>query len=39
VPASRGHDDLVISAALTATLDDHDWRPRRAIGHAGDDDF
>jgi hypothetical protein len=39
VPASRGHDDLVISAALTATLDDHDWRPRRAIGHAGYDDF
>jgi hypothetical protein len=39
VPASRGHDDLVISAALTATLDGHDWRPRRAIGHAGDNDF
>lgn len=34
VPATRGHDDLVISAALSAALDDIDWRPRRAIGHA-----
>lgn len=32
VPAGQGHDDLVISAALTATLDDLDWRPRRAVG-------
>jgi hypothetical protein len=32
VPAARGHDDLVISAALTAALDDVDWRPRRAVG-------
>jgi hypothetical protein len=39
VPTSRGHDDLLMSAALTATLDDHDWRPRRAIGHTGYDDF
>jgi hypothetical protein len=38
-PPSRGHDDLVISAALTATLDDQDWRPRRAVGHAGYNDF
>ncbi|MGH2532159.1 MAG: hypothetical protein ACRDJW_07595 [Thermomicrobiales bacterium] len=38
VPASRGHDDLVISAALTATLDDIDWRPRRAIGHVRTED-
>jgi hypothetical protein len=32
VPAARGHDDLVISAALTAVLDEVDWRPRRAVG-------
>ncbi|HEV2106630.1 MAG TPA: hypothetical protein VGR16_00045 [Thermomicrobiales bacterium] len=32
VPAGRGHDDLMISAALAATLDTFDWRPRRAIG-------
>ncbi len=32
VPASRGHDDLVISAALTAVLDRIDWRPRLARG-------
>lgn len=32
VPAARGHDDLVISAALTAVLDGVDWRPRRAVG-------
>jgi hypothetical protein len=38
VPASRGHDDLVISAALTAALDDLDWRPRRAIGHPRTED-
>ncbi|MGH2562055.1 MAG: hypothetical protein ACRDJH_23600 [Thermomicrobiales bacterium] len=38
VPASRGHDDLVISAALTAALDDIDWRPRRAIGHTRTED-
>ena len=35
VPAGRGHDDLVISAALAATLDTIDWRPRRAIGSPG----
>ena len=34
VPSGRGHDDLVISAALAATLDTIDWRPRRAIGTA-----
>jgi hypothetical protein len=32
VPAARGHDDLVISAALTAVLDEVDWRSRMAIG-------
>ena len=32
VPASRGHDDLVMSAALTAALDRIDWRPRLARG-------
>jgi hypothetical protein len=32
VPAARGHDDLVVSAALTAVLDDVDWRPRTAVG-------
>lgn len=32
VPASRGHDDLLISAALTARLDQIDWRPRTARG-------
>jgi hypothetical protein len=32
VPAGRGHDDLLISAALTARLDEIDWRPRIARG-------
>jgi len=32
VPTSRGHDDLVMSAALTAVLDRIDWRPRLARG-------
>jgi hypothetical protein len=32
VPAGRGHDDLVMSAALVATLDGVDWRPRVARG-------
>lgn len=32
VPAGRGHDDLMISTALVATLDSIDWRPRRAVG-------
>ena len=32
VPPARGHDDLVVSAALAATLDDADWRPRTARG-------
>jgi hypothetical protein len=35
VPPSRGHDDLLISTALTARLDEIDWRPRTARGHAG----
>jgi hypothetical protein len=32
VPASRGHDDLLISVALAARLDLIDWRPRVARG-------
>jgi len=32
VPPGRGHDDLVVSAALTATLDGLDWRSRTARG-------
>lgn len=32
VPQGRGHDDLVVSAALTAVLDGIDWRARRAVG-------
>jgi hypothetical protein len=32
VPASRGHDDLLISTALTARLDEIDWRERTALG-------
>jgi hypothetical protein len=35
VPAGRGHDDLLISAALTARLDQIDWRPRMARGLGG----
>ena len=29
------HDDLVISAALSAVLDTVDWNPRRAVGRMG----
>lgn len=32
VPESAGHDDLVLSAALTAALDTVDLRPRIAVG-------
>jgi hypothetical protein len=32
VPASRGHDDLLISVAMAARLDEIDWRPRLARG-------
>jgi hypothetical protein len=32
VPASRGHDDLLISIALTARLNALDWRDRMARG-------
>jgi hypothetical protein len=35
VPSSRGHDDLLISTALTARLDAIDWRDRTARGDAG----
>jgi len=36
VPPGRGHDDLVMSAALTAVLDGFDWRDRLARGVASD---
>jgi hypothetical protein len=32
VPASSGHDDLLISTALTTRLDEIDWRDRTARG-------
>jgi len=32
VPPSRGHDDLLISTALTSRLDEIDWRDRTARG-------
>lgn len=32
VPDARLHDDLLLSAALVAVLDEQDWRPRRAVG-------
>jgi len=32
VPDPALHDDLVMSAALVGTLEDLDWRPRRAVG-------
>jgi hypothetical protein len=35
VPSARGHDDLVMSAALAAVLDGLDWRPRVAKGVSG----
>lgn len=34
VPANRGHDDLLISTALTARLDKINWRERVARGSA-----
>src|SRR6185369_17538697 len=37
VPPRRGHDDLLISAALCSRLNALDWRPRVARGSAGDD--
>jgi hypothetical protein len=37
VPANLGHDDLLISAALTARLDEIDWRPRMARGGSADE--
>ncbi|HUS14980.1 MAG TPA: hypothetical protein VM536_08165 [Chloroflexia bacterium] len=30
VPPAKGHDDLLVSAALVGALDTHDWRPRAA---------
>jgi hypothetical protein len=35
VPPSRGHDDLLISTALTARLDEIGWRDRMARGTSG----
>jgi hypothetical protein len=35
VPARDGHDDLVVSAALCAALDQLDHRPRIARGSSG----
>jgi hypothetical protein len=32
MPVSRGHNDVLISAALTARLDAIDWRHRTAKG-------
>jgi hypothetical protein len=32
VPEAKGHDDLLISAALVGALDDRDWRPQVAVG-------
>jgi hypothetical protein len=32
VPDPRVHDDLLLSAALVAVLDEQDWRPREAKG-------
>jgi hypothetical protein len=32
MPASRGHDDVLISTALTARLDEIDWWDRMARG-------
>ena len=38
VPSAKGHDDLVMSAALSAVLDELDWRPR-VFGSRVRDDF
>ena len=32
VPDPKVHDDLLLSAALVAVLDEQDWRPREAMG-------
>jgi hypothetical protein len=36
VPSGRGHDDLVMSAALVTALEGVDWRSRVAKGVMGD---
>jgi hypothetical protein len=36
VPDPALHDDLVMSAALVAVLDEQDWRPRKAVGGGGE---
>lgn len=37
VPETRGHDDLLVSAALVGALDSRDWRPRIATGRTRND--
>jgi hypothetical protein len=32
VPDPRVHDVMLLSSALVTVLDEHDWRPREAIG-------
>lgn len=36
VPDPALHDDLVMSAALVAVLEEQDWRPRKAVGSGGE---
>jgi hypothetical protein len=35
VPDPALHDDLVMSAALVAVLEEQDWRLRKAVGSGG----
>jgi hypothetical protein len=37
VPEAKGHDDLLISAALVGALEERDWRPRVAVGRQRED--
>jgi hypothetical protein len=37
VAERKGHDDLLVSAALVAHLDTLDWRPRVAVGRTRED--
>jgi hypothetical protein len=37
VPEARGHDDLLVSAALVGALEARDWRPRVAVGRTRQD--
>jgi hypothetical protein len=36
VPDPTVHDDLVMSAALVAVLEEQDWRLRKAVGSGGE---